>query len=438
MKLVPKYKHAGTLNKEWIKDRDINGNWGYRNFKTGQFRTTLPNSQEEKKQEQTKRNNAVLKTYSASKARYNQERETRKNHSDETVKKIISKPQINMDASGNMNVTYQNELAPGEDSAQLNTIIEEQIPIVKGFKLVAGLGKLALSKLGSNEVSHWARNSLINEAAGDIAKEATMGKALFKTNKSSNLETGTSAGKYADFYLDGDPYENYILRAKAKGATDEEINAILQINYNTPEGKKKLAQRLYEIDKKAGQIGDWEDPEAAKANELKLFKEAIKEGTIDWDTKGTAMPDYKIIHYDSNQLPTMSDRSFVRLHELEHALHYPAQPVPKKAINMSHFSVDPDYWADNNNTEIGARISQILSFMGIKDARKVTGEELRNGFEEYAATHQRDNSISGLRRAVTDWDALAEWANNPKNVYQIAAPIGISLPFLNNNENNSK
>jgi hypothetical protein len=35
MRLVAKYKHAGTLNKEWIKDRDINGNWGYRNFKTG-------------------------------------------------------------------------------------------------------------------------------------------------------------------------------------------------------------------------------------------------------------------------------------------------------------------------------------------------------------------------------------------------------------------
>ena len=169
MKLIPKYKHAGTLNKEWVKDRDINGNWGYRNFRTGQFRTTLPNSQEEKKQEQTKRNNAVLKTYSANKTRYDQERETRKNHSDETVKKTISKPQITMDKSGDMNITHQNELAPGEDSAQLNTFIEEQIPIVKGFRLATGLGKLALSKLGSNEVSHWARNSLVNEAAGDIA-----------------------------------------------------------------------------------------------------------------------------------------------------------------------------------------------------------------------------------------------------------------------------
>ena len=170
MKLIPKYKHAGTLNKEWVKDRDINGNWGYRNFKTGQFRATLPNSQEEKKQEQTKRNNAVLKTYSANKTKFDESYESRRrNHSDETVKKVISKPIITVNNNGNANTGYSTELAPGEDSAQLNTFIEEQIPIVKGFRLAAGLGKLALSKMGQNEVSHWARNSLVNEAAGDIA-----------------------------------------------------------------------------------------------------------------------------------------------------------------------------------------------------------------------------------------------------------------------------
>ena len=170
MKLIPKYKHAGTLNKEWIKDRDINGNWGYRNIKTGQFRTTLPNSQEEKRQEQTKRNNAVLKTYSANKSKFDESYESRRrNHSDETVKKVISKPVITVDSDGNANTGYSRQLAPGEDSAQLNTFIEEQIPIARGIRLVTGLGKLALSKLGSNEVSHWARNSLVNEAAGDIA-----------------------------------------------------------------------------------------------------------------------------------------------------------------------------------------------------------------------------------------------------------------------------
>ena len=33
-----------------------------------------------------------------------------------------------------------------------------------------GLGKLALSKMGQNTVSHWARNSLLNETAGNLTK----------------------------------------------------------------------------------------------------------------------------------------------------------------------------------------------------------------------------------------------------------------------------
>lgn len=168
MRLIPKYQKAGSLNKDWIRDRDINGNWGYKNFKTGQFRTTLPNSKEAQQQEQLKKNNAVLKTYSANKARYNTEIATRRNHSDEIINKVISRPEIVVDKSGNMNIVHQNELAPGEDSAQLNTTIEEQIPIFKGIKLAAGLGKLALSKMGQNSLSHWARNSLLNEVAGDL------------------------------------------------------------------------------------------------------------------------------------------------------------------------------------------------------------------------------------------------------------------------------
>lgn len=33
-----------------------------------------------------------------------------------------------------------------------------------------GLGKMGLSKMGQNTVSHWARNSLLNETAGNLTK----------------------------------------------------------------------------------------------------------------------------------------------------------------------------------------------------------------------------------------------------------------------------
>ena len=170
MKLIPKYQKAGKFNIEWIKDKDVNGNVGYRNIKTGQFRTTVPNSQEERQQEQRKNNIAALKQYSADSAKYNRERATRKNHSDEIVKKVISKPSLVMRNNGKTTIVRSKELAPGEDSAKLNTTIEEQIPMFKGLNLVTGLGKLALSKMGQNEFSHWARNSLLNETAGNLTK----------------------------------------------------------------------------------------------------------------------------------------------------------------------------------------------------------------------------------------------------------------------------
>ena len=38
-----------------------------------------------------------------------------------------------------------------------------------------GLGKIALSKMGQNTVSHWARNNLLNETAGNLTKNVSQG-----------------------------------------------------------------------------------------------------------------------------------------------------------------------------------------------------------------------------------------------------------------------
>lgn len=38
-----------------------------------------------------------------------------------------------------------------------------------------GLGKMALSKMGQNAISHWARNSLLNETAGNLTKNVSQG-----------------------------------------------------------------------------------------------------------------------------------------------------------------------------------------------------------------------------------------------------------------------
>ena len=148
----------------WIKDRDINGNYGYRNIKTGEFRTTLPNSKEAAKQEQSKLNKAVLKTYSAKQQHYEDHDAKRKNHSDEAIKKQVRVPYITADKQGNFQEGTVRTMAPGEDSAQIDNTLEGLLIGDKVFRLGSGLTKMALAKTGNNGLAHWARNSLLDEA----------------------------------------------------------------------------------------------------------------------------------------------------------------------------------------------------------------------------------------------------------------------------------
>lgn len=170
MKLIPKYQKARKFNIEWIKDKDVNGNVGYRNIKTGQFRSTLPKSVEEKQKDLNKRNKAALLTYSSQKAKFDRTQAHRRNHSDETIKKVLKVPQLVSNKQGIMSNTSIQQNAPNEDSAQIDNTFENFIVGDKLFRLSAGVGKLALSKIGNGILAHKARNSLLNETAGNLTK----------------------------------------------------------------------------------------------------------------------------------------------------------------------------------------------------------------------------------------------------------------------------
>lgn len=170
MKLIPKYQKARKFSIEWIKDKDVNGNVGYRNIKTGQFRSTLPKSVEEKQKDLNKRNKAALLTYSSQKAKFDRTQAHRRNHSDETIKKVLKVPQLVSNKQGIMSNTSIQQNAPNEDSAQIDNTFENFIVGDKLFRLSAGVGKLALSKIGNGILAHKARNSLLNETAGNLTK----------------------------------------------------------------------------------------------------------------------------------------------------------------------------------------------------------------------------------------------------------------------------
>lgn len=160
-----------TRKITWIRDRDINGNYEYRNIKTGEFRTTLSNSKEETRQNQARLNKAVLRTYSTKQQNYEDNDAKKRNHSDETIKKTVNIPYLTSDKQGNLQEGTVRTLAPGEDSSQINSILEGLFIGDKVFRLGSSITKLALSKTGSNGLAHWARNSLVNEAAKDLTKQ---------------------------------------------------------------------------------------------------------------------------------------------------------------------------------------------------------------------------------------------------------------------------
>lgn len=167
-----------TRKITWIRDRDINGNYGYRNIKTGEFRTTLFNSKEENRQNQVRLNKAVLRTYSTKQQNYENNDAKKRNHSDETIKKTINIPYVTSDKQGNFYEGTVKTLAPGEDSSKINSTLEGLFIGDKVFRLGSGLTKIALAKTGNNYLSHWARNSLLNEATKGLTKNFS-GSAIF-------------------------------------------------------------------------------------------------------------------------------------------------------------------------------------------------------------------------------------------------------------------
>ena len=162
----------------WIRDRDVNGNYGYRNIKTGEFRITLSNSKEEVKQNQSKLNKAVLVSHLAKQQRYINQYSKIKNHSDEAIKKQIEVPYLITDKQGNLHESSVYTQAPSEDSAQIDNTLEGLLIGDKVFRLGSGLTKMALTKTGNNYFSHWAKNSLLNEATKGLTKNFS-GNAIF-------------------------------------------------------------------------------------------------------------------------------------------------------------------------------------------------------------------------------------------------------------------
>lgn len=221
---------------------------------------------------------------------------------------------------------------------------------------------------------------------------------------------------------------NYIARVKAKGGTTSDI---LVGDLTTEEGLNKAAEHVAKM---------YPSQELTQEELIEGYKNQLKEAVNNLPL-GFGNEEAKLAHINQ-QAFNSAERPYVIIHEIEHAAHTPAEAIPEGTLNEwvmrlpSPTRKDPEYFFNDNNSEVGPRISQVLSHMGIKDAQKVTGKQLQQGFDSYLDANKLDNDMTFLRDNILDWGALAKWANNPKNVYQVAAPIGIGLPILNKMKTN--
>lgn len=247
---------------------------------------------------------------------------------------------------------------------------------------------------------------------------------LPKISPKHNISLSSIASKSTS--TDTAALTNYLARVKAKGGTTSDI---LVGDLTTEEDLNKAAEHVAKMFPAQGYTQ--QELIQGYKNQLKDAVNNMKLGFGDEETK---------LAHINQQAFNSAERPYVVIHEMEHAAHTPAEAIPEGTLNEwvmrlpSPTRKDPEYFFNDNNSEVGPRISQVLSHMGIKDAQKVTGKQLQKGFASYLDANKLDNDMTFLRDNILDWDALAKWANNPKNVYQVAAPIGISLPFINQNK----
>lgn len=161
MKWIPKYQKAGKLN-----------------FKT----TGLPWQQSKQDQEIARNAQSIgtLNSTNLKRRLYPAAKNLKTKYNNLSVKERIALAKRSMPHSEIVTVRDQQGNTKTSTNPQAGAMsgadpVGEFIVGTAVGNLGLGLGKIALSKIGQNAVSHWARNSLLNETAGNLTKNMSQG-----------------------------------------------------------------------------------------------------------------------------------------------------------------------------------------------------------------------------------------------------------------------
>ena len=161
MKWIPKYQKTGKLN-----------------FKT----TGLPWQQSKQDQEITRntQSRGILNPTNLKNRLQPAAKNLKAKYNSLSIKERIALAKRSMPHSEVVTVRDQQGNTKTSTNPQAGAMsgadpVGEFVVGITAGNLGLGLGKIALSKMGQNAVSHWARNSLLNETAGNLTKNMSQG-----------------------------------------------------------------------------------------------------------------------------------------------------------------------------------------------------------------------------------------------------------------------
>lgn len=332
-----------------------------------------------------------------------------------------------------------------------------------------GLGKIAFSKMGQNVVSHWARNSLFNETAGNLtknmsqgitnnlaAKEYTTGNnpimqlSYYKpTRKAWN--TGKAEGNEAtSYFFKQQPNQRFEL-VKDIEPNNYSIHFKTDRNGLSYGNKMQLFAKVADEVPEGANLSTWGSVSKGGVHGINRFGKDfgfIQNGTRQLTMKGTKEP----IEVGIFQKPKL-DQDMVRLYRASgtNGKFTPSPDGTAKYTGM-WFTDNPRktliYASNTRRKAIKEGVDNPIELQYIDipktqlnqyKASNIIGNdpnieyEINEDFLIPLNMKRNRIPLKGITGNMLRDSRLTIPELDP-NVFKIAAPIGMSLPFLNNSQ----
>ena len=455
MKWIPKYQKAGKLN-----------------FKT----TGLPWQQSKQDQEiaRNAQSIGILNSTNLKRRLQPAAKNLKTKYNNLSVKERITLAKRSMPHSEIVTVRDQQGNTKTSTNPQAGAMsgadpVGEFIVGTTAGNLGLGLGKIALSKMGQNAVSHWARNSLLNETAGNLtknmypgitnnlaAKEYTtrdnpiMQLSYYKPTRKA-WSTGKAEGNEAtSYFFKQQPNQRFEL-VKDIEPNNYSVHFKTDRNGLSYGNKMQLFAKVADEVPEGANLSTWGSVSKGGIHGINRFGKDfgfIQNGTRQLTMKGTKEP----IEVGIFQKPKL-DQDMVRLYRASgtNGKFTPSPDGTAKYTGM-WFTDNPRktliYASNTRRKAIKEGIDNPIELQYIDipktqlnqyKASNIIGKdpnieyEINEDFLIPLNMKRNRIPLKGITGNILRDSRLTIPELDP-NVFKIAAPVGMSLPFLNNSQ----